>query len=949
MAVTGQFGKVITGSGSVASAISGIASNYITLRLNRIYDAFVNKETFEGREVTAAVAIELLNKMLAMTSKGGKSQDEVNVTLRAVRKANRTRTLNEIDTDLVEKGSMGDYANKVRVIEEMLLDPTLNPDDIDDLKEELTDATDDLLENAQNEFSNGGKIVINGKTIDFASGANEEAFLKLYDDAIERTPDASQKINKARVRAQASILVAKGNAAWLSKTRNTDAEKNAGYTEQLKFLREAYDLLSKSEFGLLEDANQILGSIRSVEGNQETARENMAIKGAGTRVTQGYDNIFGDLDTVNKELKSNPAIAALMGDYTFAQLLMGDQNFALTILDRFTATNGDTVLRDDGTRITLNIDNLSKMMVDARTAAKGLANWAKNNPFVSESDKATIAKWDAFGAALGKAAPILTVEDRYDDAVDDLSRAMDEAGADIGARAKALRAFSGALRAIGGLAGVPKDVRAALTAEATFYETGQRPADTSTLYGDYSGNLSGQNGLSGIYNMENILGGLISPNANGDPLSIFQAVTRIYQEEAAWTAGEGTVITDIDGNDVGSVGPQDTAAWEKGQGVILKTLGTITIGNTTISTLVDQNLQRIRLVSPGGQTDPDNLNNFTVGWVARVKDKNGNWNYIVTQKDGSGERLLKGDAALAFVNQYLKRGNWTTLQQNIGGNIVISLDTTGVEALEGADEAGKVSNTGLVDGSLWTLLSTPESNYGWATEYANLVTESIKKAILAKQLFVRDGKVFLRQASGVDLDITGRLSADMVTSITTIFPTVDTTPGEGAANTSGGGEEGNVPPKPVGKDRWKDTQWAGQEGSTVISKTASGKDLTLDEAFSSGTGYMWDTAPKPTGRGGGALPMGVGAVSPAEKAKLDAAMAKYDRTKMQGIKGAGMKNVVSGGISKAQIADEGGYGMLRTFMRNMPTGTGKGNGAQSATGLKARGVGGYRPIARRQF
>jgi hypothetical protein len=78
-------------------------------------------------------------------------------------------------------------------------------------------------------------------------------------------------------------------------------------------------------------------------------------------------------------------------------------------------------------------------------------------------------------------------------------------------------------------------------------------------------------------------------------------------------------------------------------------------------------------------------------------------------------------------------------------------------------------------------------------------------------------------------------------------------------------------------------------------------------------------------------------------------MAKYDRTKMQGIKGAGMKNVVSGGISKAQIADEGGYGMLRTFMRNMPTGTGKGNGAQSATGLKARGVGGYRPIARRQF
>lgn len=47
MAVTGQFGRALTGSGSLASAISGIASEFVNLRMNRIYDAFINQEALD--------------------------------------------------------------------------------------------------------------------------------------------------------------------------------------------------------------------------------------------------------------------------------------------------------------------------------------------------------------------------------------------------------------------------------------------------------------------------------------------------------------------------------------------------------------------------------------------------------------------------------------------------------------------------------------------------------------------------------------------------------------------------------------------------------------------------------------------------------------------------------------------------------------------------------------
>lgn len=950
MAVTGQFGKIITGSGSVASAISGIASSYITLRLNRVYNAFINKESFEGREVTAAVAIELLNKMMAITTKGGKSQMDVEETLRAVRKANRTRTLNEVDGKLKELGAVGDFANKVRVIEEMLLDPTLNPDETADLREELNDAVDDLLVNTQNQFAAGGKVTLNGKTVDFASGANEDVLLGLFDDQIEKNPETSEKLNKQRVTAQASILVAKANAAWLSKSRTTDSLKAEGYAAQLKFLQEAYDLLDRSKYGLATEAQALLTQIRTVQDNQATAKKNIAGTAAGQAITAGYDNIFSDLDLLDSALKKDPTVAALFGNKeTFAGYLISDQNYALSVLDKYIANNGGFISRPDGTKIQLTIENLSDIMKDARVAANGLTKWAKNNPNVSADDKATINSWDTFATGLGKSAPILTVEDRYDDAVDTLSKGMTAAGADIGARAAALRKFGDQLKRLSTTAGLPPSIQKSLLAEGDVYLTGKPPAEGVTLYGDYSGNLSSENGISGIYNINEILGGVINPEVGAENLSIFNGITAIYGQEDDWIASGGTIITDIDGNDVADTGSQDTSAWEKGQGVILKTVGTMTInGTATINTLVDQNLQRLRIAAPGIQVNPDDPNASTLGWVARVKQADGTFKYIVTMsvinqatgKPTGTERLLSGTAAAEWVRVNLRNGNWDSMIQTIGGNKVITVPPTSFDGVELVGDEIK-PNT-LVDGSLWGMITNSTSGYGWANEYQNLVDESIRKAIKVGQLVIRNGKVYIPNGkkiggsqgeSTVDLDISSMLSPDMLAKVLALFPSVDTDTGEGGD--AGAGED-----KPVGKERWTGTQWAGQEGSTVISTTASGKPLTLDEAFSSGTGYMYDTKPKGTGGAGpNGIPTGRG-ISPAAKAKLDAEMGKYDRARAQAVRGAGMNNVVTGGISRAQQADEGGR-MLQTFMRNMPTGKG-GIGVTPSTATKPT----YKPIAR---
>jgi hypothetical protein len=707
-------------------------------------------------------------------------------------------------------------------------------------------------------------------------------------------------------------------------------------------------LLKGSKYGLGVEAAKVLTDVRSLEDNLATANKNMGNKSATDRLNAGYDNIFGDLDAIDAALKKDPTIAALFGPKeSFAGFLQADQNYALSILEQYTSLNGSSITRDDGTKISLSIDDISDMMKDARVAANGLAKWAKTNTFLSQSDKDTIKSWDTFGTALGQAAPILTVEDKYDDAIDTLSKNIDLAGADIGARAAALRKFANSLKGIAGTAGLNSSVSKSLFAEADLYLTGKRPPEGVTLYGDFSGNLTRTNGVSGIYNIDEILGGIIAPGVAGERTSIFSAITAVYNQESEWLRSGGKIITDINGNDVPDLGTQDTTAWEKGQSMRIKALSTITLGEdgTTLQTFVDQDLQRVRVVFPGMQSNPENPNTYTQGWIARVRQPNGTWSYIITQKDknSNDEKILTGVEAAEFMRVHL-RGSWDAAFTTIGGNRVIELPAS---ALRDASFTGlgTVTTQQIATGGIWDEISADDSGYGWASEYQTKVDNAILKAVKDGKLVVRNGRIYLPNGSKIggsqgeaviDRDLTDLLSIGMRDRILELAPTVDKGAGEGEG-------EGDEPdPEPTGNARWDGTQWAGKSADTVISKDASGRDLTLGEAFSSGTGYMWATPPKTTGGGGGGgggvggrggrggAGAGRGGISADLKAKLDAQMARKNNNS---VANASMRDITTGKITYAEYADAGGRRFMQSAFRNMPTGTGA-TGAPPSTGTK---------------
>jgi hypothetical protein len=81
------------------------------------------------------------------------------------------------------------------------------------------------------------------------------------------------------------------------------------------------------------------------------------------------------------------------------------------------------------------------------------------------------------------------------------------------------------------------------------------------------------------------------------------------------------------------------------------------------------------------------------------------------------------------------------------------------------------------------------------------------------------------------------------------------------------------------------------------------------------------------------------------KPKLDPRIqAEYDRLRAQGVKSAGMRNVVTGKTT-TQLMDEG-QRILTTAFRNLPAGNGTGKGSTPATGTRAVAGTRFAPIQR---
>ena len=796
MAITGQFGRAVTGGSSMASSIANIASDFAALRISRIYEAFLNGGNFEGEPMDAQRAISLLGGMLDEYGDNSKIALDIQQTLTAVRKSNRVRILNALDATLKEEGSLGDWSNKVGVIEDMLLDPTLTPDEAIELQGELSDAIDDVLQNAQNEFAAGGKITVNGSIIDFAKGANQEQFLGLFDGFIEKYPAMEQRIGRERDLAVSSIAVAKASSFWLDQKRTTDQSKLEGYNGQLEILKAAYQALQDSTYGLgtSPQAIQMLEDIRAIQGYKTTVKDNINTEAAYARLETASKEVFQDFNLLDKAMKRNPVIASMLGDATIGGMLQGDQrqiNAAMDILDQYKFLNGSSKVEIGGKTIDFSRAGIYDMSSDAQAAARALNDWASGNKYVPANWETAIKSYLTGTNAMVKNNPEVRLEDAYDTAMRDFKSAIDGASLSASDRqsiAKKLgETLIGLMTKFEGR--VDQSVLRSLSVEADLYRFGKEPAEGERTFGEQSGNYPeyDSQGNRVLTSGTDIYAAGMNPSANGGSTSLVRAIQLNNVEVELWNKGQGQYFTDgWSQTRTQVVLGEDTSAWQNGAGITLRSNTDISVNGTSIPSSRNDTYARVRLMLPGWENDTSakGIEIKTAGWITPVmgmdtRDKDGKIipgeiEWVMTKKVGNNEQFISAFSVQGIID--LMGGNPNSLLTPVGdkGNLVIPISGGALDAFNASGVGGPISRALVTAGGADLDKVMYEAGYTIVTSVDAKQVADIKAAITA---------------GTIDVDVNGRIVAvDLSTKN-------DPTMGYGDKNTT---DITNLIPKSVG-------------------------------------------------------------------------------------------------------------------------------------------------------
>ena len=935
MAITGQFGRAVTGSGSLASAISSAASEYANIRVDRIYKAFLNEEAFEGRTMDGKTAIELLKQMQKRASKNSRTGLNIADTINDVRKSDRNRTINRINSQIQVGGAAGgDYYKKVQALREMLMDPTLSSDDRSELETDLGEAVDNFLINARNQYGDGSSITVNGQTVNFASGANSATLMGYYDQFINEMPSMADKLTRERFKTQAAIYVSEGSAAYNGSTRTTDGQKRSGYQAQLVYLQKAYDLLVQNGMKDDELAETILGNIRTVEGNIKITGENIAGEQADTRYQGAVDEVYGFINSLQDAiLAAMPSAAMYLGNDSLAKILRDDPNAALNFIEAYKAGTGLDTIEIDGVSHGLSPDDLTSYILDAKAEAKDLYNWSKKNGSLSVARKAEIRDLYNGAVTLAANAPRLKAEDAYDNAQDKLTSALDAAGSNYADRAAAVKAYATELNRIGGLYGSSDPSLKRLFAnEANLFLGNGNFDSTIGVYGTDSANYS--DFLGDTTGISQAIGG------SDEEISLVDALGQFWKKVDDYNGGLG------DGTEDGgsSLDEDAMADYEDGNGIRLVGSRPRDVGDGEVLTSENTWYRRYRIMLPGYQsgTDKKNVNKNTIGWVTMI---NGKYVVFTTHEEGGKTSyLINSEVAQELFKGGLNLTTWNGMTIVVASSDIIESDNGAINGKTMRDVLDETEGTGvgesdMAKGGAALRAILEDQNYNWVyTDTAQDQYESLLEAVRNGHVQVttrgttdgRKVRINVIMDDGTSIDISSEFNADAWTIINTNYVELLKDPEK---ITGKGGDASEVSYSDGGTDSgassWAGTQYDGMAGTTVIGKDASGNDLTLAEAYSGGTGFMWANPVKGGGGGGG-------------DGKPDGSEAGYS--------GGGRgkpKATARPVVQQAAFANRLGVGQLRipqsdlsesrkifnTVMRNMPVGTG---GTTGNSGIVAK-------------
>jgi hypothetical protein len=692
-----------------------------------------------------------------------------------------------------------------------------------------------------------------------------------------------------------------------------------------------------------ELAETILGNIRTVEGNIKITGENIAGEKANTRYEGAVDEVYGFINSLQDAiLAAMPSAAMYLGTDSFAKVLRDDPNAALNFIEAYKAGTGLDTIEIDGVSHGLSPEDLTSYILDAKAGAKDLYNWSKKNGSLSVARKAEIRDLYNGAVTLATNAPRLKAEDAYDNAQDKLTSALDAAGSNYADRAAAVKAYATELNRIGGLYGSSDPGLKRLFANEANLFLGNGNFDaTMGVYGTDSANYS--DFLGDTTGISQAIGG------SDEEISLVDALGDFWKKVDAYNGGLG------DGTDEGgsSLDPDALEDYTDGNGIRLVGSRPRDVGDGEVLTSENTWYKRYRIMLPGYQSDTtkDGIKNGTLGWVTMV---NGKYVVFYQNSDGNSE-LIDSKLAQTIFQGGLKLTTWNGIQIIEASTIPGVNGKTIREVLEGADSE-LVTDSELAAGGTVLRKILEDKNYQWVyTDAAQDQYESLLAAVRDGHVEVttrgttggRKVRISVIMDDGTIIDISNEFNTDAWTIINTNYVELLKDPdpiGKGGDASEVSYSDGGTD---SGASSWAGTQYDGMAGTTVIGKDASGNDLTLAEAYSGGTGFMWADPVRGDGKpGGGDGKPGGG----------NGGQAGYSG-------GGGGKPKARPVVQQAAFANRLGVGQLRipqsdlnesrkifdTVMRNMPAGTGGTTGNSGIVTKTNTPAVKRRPLGRLQF
>lgn len=436
--IYGSFGRVITGN-TLGGSIGSLARQILQDKITRIFNAYRDEVAFEGAVLDAASAISRLQALLAMVDPNSPAAQDINEYIDAIRQEDRSRRVNKaINTLATQDFATRDYGALIKTLQGIQSDPTITESEREALKAQIATQVRNLIDNAMNQYANGGSVTLDGKKIDLTLGGGGAQLLSTIQGLMTQFPDMQSEIGQKYDIAQSQVIVKEAEFAYTSLDTTKDSVKMKATEDLLTAYQKAYEVLKNSKYDLSQsqEALQMQKNIQDTKENLDVLQKNAAIKYAQSYLDKGTTKAAAYFDAIDTYAKGalGTARTTYMGtDGTLFGAVMGaDINTIYQYLDAIAAENGGkTTLTIDGKTYDISHDGFKNAVVNSSGIMNDLFKFANNNDSVSKQWQTDLKGMNESISALIKNKEIFSIEDKYDSLRGDLERAVIASGGDV--------------------------------------------------------------------------------------------------------------------------------------------------------------------------------------------------------------------------------------------------------------------------------------------------------------------------------------------------------------------------------------------------------------------------------------------------------------------------------------------------------------------------------------